>query len=256
MVLLVLFAGCVSPSEIDDVDSGASTSTSDSSTSSTASESTTQSGAPPTDGNQSNRAPSIDSFVTNVTGLSLTYAFNASDPDGDELTYELTFGDEESNVTGTGASGNGTYAFSAAGTYNLTLVVRDGNLSASSIRMVNATAADAPAAGGTQSIDASWLLGAPGCALILTGPGNGDGVYGAFRSIDAATWGQPFVITFTGIPDSIGYEYAFYKGSSRIGVVAATGTPPTATGTVPDDTTGIAFRNCGVRGTSVTYTAG
>jgi hypothetical protein len=90
--------------------------------------------------------------------------------------------------------------------------------------------------------------------MIEDGPENG--VTGAWHDIDPASLGLPFTIVFAAKPDSVGYEYAFYNSGGRIAVEAASGAPPTGTGTVPDDAIGIAFRNCGAQGTSATYTAG
>lgn len=67
--------------------------------------------------------PPIAIFNSSVTFLSASFnAFDSIDADGDALTYTWDFGDAS---TATGISPNHTYA--AAGTYNVTVIVDDGN---------------------------------------------------------------------------------------------------------------------------------
>lgn len=142
VLMLVVLSGCASPVEpveSDDTSSSESTTPSETQTSSASESGNVTSSTNATEG--ANRAPVIDSFLANITGLTVSYSFNASDADGDTLTYELSFGDGSANVTGTGPVGNGTYEFAAAGSYNLTLVVRDGAESANVTLKVDAVAA-------------------------------------------------------------------------------------------------------------------
>lgn len=91
-----------------------------------------------------NQAPVVGSYGYNATGLTVVVSFNASDPDEDALSYTISFGDGSANATGTNATGNATHAYAEAGSYNVTLVVSDGTLSANRTIQVNVTAA-APA---------------------------------------------------------------------------------------------------------------
>jgi len=74
-----------------------------------------------------NRAPIINSLVANTDWAtpsgSLRMTCNASDPDGDELSYEWTA--SGGNIYGTGAVVNWT-APEEVGLYNITVVVKDG----------------------------------------------------------------------------------------------------------------------------------
>lgn len=93
--------------------------------------------------NDTNAAPTIGGFESNVTGLNVTFTFNATDADGDNLTYTLAFGGNETNATGALVNGTGnlTHAFAEAGLYNVTLTVSDGTLSANLTLALNLTAA-------------------------------------------------------------------------------------------------------------------
>jgi Bacterial Ig domain len=74
-----------------------------------------------------NSAPTINSSVANADWVtpsgSLRMTCNASDPDGDELSYEWTA--SGGNIYGTGAVVNWT-APEEVGLYNITVVVKDG----------------------------------------------------------------------------------------------------------------------------------
>jgi len=69
-----------------------------------------------------NTAPVAVIAVTQE-GLTITYdATGSTDADEDDLTYAWDFGDD----TGTATDATGTYAYTASGTYTVTLTVNDG----------------------------------------------------------------------------------------------------------------------------------
>jgi hypothetical protein len=76
---------------------------------------------------RANRPPTIATLTTDAIWAlpsgSLQVTCNASDPDGDELSYEWTA--TAGNITGTGAAVNWT-APQEVGVYNITVVVSDG----------------------------------------------------------------------------------------------------------------------------------
>ena len=76
---------------------------------------------------RTNRAPTIDNLVANVVWTTpsgnLQVTCNATDPDGDELSYEWTA--TGGDISGTGTVVNWT-APQEIGIYNVTVVVRDG----------------------------------------------------------------------------------------------------------------------------------
>lgn len=73
-----------------------------------------------------NRSPSANAAATPTSGsVPLTVRFDAadsSDPDGDALAFEWSFGDATPNATGVAVS----HTYSAAGRFTVTLTVRDG----------------------------------------------------------------------------------------------------------------------------------
>lgn len=96
----------------------------------------------PTPGNQ---APSA-SFTSTVSGLSVTFSDNSTDPDGSISSRAWNFGD---GTTSTATNPSKTY--SKAGTYTVTLTVKDnGGLSASTSQSVTVSATT-PTPGGTKT---------------------------------------------------------------------------------------------------------
>jgi hypothetical protein len=76
---------------------------------------------------RANAPPTVNSLIANADWTtpsgSLQVTCNATDPDGDELSYEWTT--DGGDITGTGAVVNWA-APQAVGTYNVTVVVKDG----------------------------------------------------------------------------------------------------------------------------------
>jgi|SRR5574344_17901 PKD repeat protein len=72
--------------------------------------------------NIENAAP-VASFAHIVDGLTVTFTNNSSDSDGDILEYTWSFGDGSANEKVT----NPTHTYSVAGTYQVNLIVNDGN---------------------------------------------------------------------------------------------------------------------------------
>ena len=98
--------------------------------------------------NQAPTAAFTSSSTTGVAPHAITFdASSSSDPDGDALTYEWSFGDGASD---TGASVSHTFA--SAGTYAVTLTVSDGSLTDAATETITITAANqAPTAAFTSS---------------------------------------------------------------------------------------------------------
>jgi len=74
-----------------------------------------------------NQAP-VAEFTFAVNGLTATFANATKDPDGSVVSSAWTFG-----LSGSSSAANPSFTFPAAGTYDVTLVVKDNDGAASSI---------------------------------------------------------------------------------------------------------------------------
>jgi PKD repeat protein len=84
-------------------------------------------------GGAPNEAPTLDMTVTPTTGaapLDVAVGLDATDPDGDDLTYRVDFGDGSVPVSGPLDSDPVTYTYSKVGTYLVRASVSDGRLTA------------------------------------------------------------------------------------------------------------------------------
>src|SRR5438552_9174832 len=112
--------------------------------------------------------PPTAAFTSNCTGLACSFTDQSSDPDGTITSWQWTFGD---GTTGSTAQ-NPSHTYSAAGSYTVTLTVKDNqNASSSPVsHTVQVTAPNQPpsvSAGGEQTV----LVGA---LFSLTGAGFSD----------------------------------------------------------------------------------
>jgi hypothetical protein len=147
LLLSFALAGCSGDGGDDD----AAPATSTSATGSRSSTGTTMAAA--------NRAPTGSAALA-VNGTSAAFTLDGTDPDGDALSWNLTFGDGQS-TSGATLPANATHDYGAAGRFNATFTLSDGKASAVYNLTINATVA---AAGGapqvsyqfTGSLTGSW----------------------------------------------------------------------------------------------------
>lgn len=125
-----LFAGCTDePTESQDAKIPVEETTSTTTTSSTGTTAAPAGEPTPADETAPNRAPEV-TFVPNATsvdaGSGVTFAINATDADGDELSWTLD-GDGDGVVDAEGTEATVSFTYEAAGNFVATLNVTDGN---------------------------------------------------------------------------------------------------------------------------------
>lgn len=192
LALALALAGCSGKKSGDD---GPDESPSPSSTSATTN------GAP--------NHPPTASMLANTTGeapLNVTFLLNGTDADGDALAWTLDFGDNSTLANGTGLPANVTHFYAAAGLFNATLLVSDGNATTNAtltLSLAAGTAFQQFVAAGTPD------LPCPQCsnAGANTGLGYRAGMNeldSFFVEIPADSAGQPFTVASTaGDPDMV-----------------------------------------------------
>jgi hypothetical protein len=198
--LTLAFAGCSDGGGDGDGKTSSSTSTSQaSSSSSSGSASKTSSGtasSTATGTGSASNAPPTGSISATVNGTNATFTLSGTDPDGDELSWELAFGDgttEDGTVLP--ATVNHTYA---AGNYTVNFTVTDGQSPVT--YDVNVTAGTAGGSGGPiQTASLSWQVGVSDLGAIseffLCTDGPSKGVTHETFDADPATFGKAFMAT-------------------------------------------------------------
>ncbi len=151
-----------------------------------------------TTGGGANVAPVADLQVDTMEGtapLNVTFSLAVSDDDGDDVTWDLDFGDGSDLLTGTNATFNVTHTY-AEGNFSAMLTVSDGTDSANVTVMITVAAAEA--AGGPVYEDLWVVQGEDGLChakdAVAVGPiwlhdrpGEGD-PYGAGFVGGGGTW--------------------------------------------------------------------
>jgi PKD repeat protein len=133
LLVTLAFAGCSDKKGGGGEGDGTGTKTGTSTKTGSASGTSTGSGTSGPGG--ANRAPtaSLSASVANGTiPLNVTFSVSGSDPDGDNLTWDLAFGDGSAPAQGSGVPGQSNHTFTAAGNYTAVLTVSDGALEATS----------------------------------------------------------------------------------------------------------------------------
>ena len=291
LVLAFALAGCTGTSESSSSSNQAGTASGATAASGTSSQAGTASKAPTGSASASssaasssapaaNRAPAITAFKTNVSGgaapLAVGFNFTASDPDGNPLTFTLTFDDGSDSVTGSLPAPTQSHTYAASGNFTATLVVSDGKAETSSTALVKITDS-LPAGASYQEFASSFLVDNPACysgeydalpsneSPLPPTPVGPAGTAGAEflnyakLALLPGTIGQTFVATF--LSGAFEDHVLFLDASEAVLEDVATGgldDPDwVATGTVPAGAAFAVFFGCqNLAGEAVTYTAG
>lgn len=234
LLLTLALAGCASKGGGDD-DDGTSTATGTATAtgSGSASKSGTTSGSSSATGTGSAaNQPPVATIAATVNGTAVAFELKGTDPDGDALTWNLTFGDGAA-ADGTQLPANVTHDY-AAGAFTANLTVSDGKASTVQNVTFNVTVAATPTT--PQVASGEWVSGnmVTGCfgdIFAPVYPAQGEGVFYASFAVDAATIGQSFLATASsdGASDSPGFTFldaagevlfsSFLDGSSLLGEV-------------------------------------
>lgn len=128
-IVAIAFAGCSGEGDGGDDASSSSSSTSRSGSSTGTSTksstgSSTGSATGTSTGSAPNRAPA-GSLSVAVNGTNATFTLTGSDPDGDTIVWDLTFGDGAA-TNGTGLPANATHSYASAGNFTANFTITDG----------------------------------------------------------------------------------------------------------------------------------
>lgn len=265
--LLVAFGGCFGAS---DGDGGATSSNGPTSTSPTETTGAHQHPGSSTSGpapssSTSTRADGNTPPTANLTAatlqgpapLSVTFTINGTDADGDALTYNLTFSDGTASEVGDLTVIKETaHTFAAAGTYVVVLNVSDGTTFALDTKTITVDSA-----AGSQTYHADWMF-ANNWPCAMAGdwdmfPGS-DGINYDSEPAVAATWGQPFTVTFASGALEDHLLFVAQDGAILLDLeVGGLGGSWSGSGTVPAGTVTLVFYGCfGTPGESADYEAG
>ncbi|MEK6985916.1 MAG: PKD domain-containing protein [Candidatus Thermoplasmatota archaeon] len=233
LFVVLALAGCASNSDSSST-SEAGTAQASASGSATAPGSSTRapatgassSGTTGTTAATSNRPP-LASLTATLNGTSATFALNGTDPDGDALTWSLSFGDSMVQ-NGTALPTSVTHTYASAGNYTAILEVADGKLASNTtfalhvLGAVTASAQPVTFTGHAILPDPTFLAEGECFWGILDSagfPGSSD-VSGNYHTLEADYTGWSFAF------DVDGMAALFASGVDYRGDKAASGTVP------------------------------
>src|ERR1041385_6469361 len=259
LVLAAALAGCAKPDPLRYPSPIATSSSHSAFGSATSSATATSTGAGNGTGNQTgnatNHAPTGTISVV-VNGTLASFNLTGQDSDNDTLSWTLSFGDGN-QTNGTTLPATAAHNYTAAGNYTANFTVSDGHATAAYNVSI------AVGSGGTvQSSSGSWRLGNPPiCAGSQGTPyhpafANSNGVTMLIVDLVPAAVGRPFTALFGDPGPGQQGAYVWFSNPSTISIKSftASGSPPSATGVVPDGAEKAVFATCGPLGSSVTFT--
>lgn len=214
--------------------------------------------------------------ATGVAPLAVTFTINGTDVDGDALSWSLDWdGDSTPDAEGTELPATVEHSFDQ-GDHMANLTVSDGSAEAHASASLQVAAPEAPApTGPVQVVDGTYVLPFEGCTIafpshvaeqdlgFLAG-GDLDGVSRVQFAVDEATYGLPFIVTWT---FDVGYLYAGLAFTDAEGAILGDVTTDPAAqetgfdaltkeGTVPEGAvTGVAWTCGGPAEAAVHYEA-
>lgn len=255
-LVALLFAGCsgdgdggsTSTSSSATRSSAASSSTSRSSTATTTSTGTTTTAAP---ANQ----PPTGSMSASINGTDVAFTLTGADADGDDLSWELDFGDGSGKATGMDLPANVAHTY-AVGNHTANFTLSDGTDATSYEVPVTVAAAGGGAA--VQDVDFGYAVGGIMCAdappAMVFGTPAAD-VFWSEWEILAETVGTPYLVEFTAANPALAIgEIAFYNDADEQIDVNAAVSP--VTGTVPAGAVHAMFVDCAAGAIEGHYHAG
>ncbi|HJQ93605.1 MAG TPA: PKD domain-containing protein [Candidatus Thermoplasmatota archaeon] len=260
-VSAMALAGC---SGTGDGDGDSTSSSSSSSRSSSSASSTSRSSSSSSSSSASpvpeNRAPS-GSMSATVNGTNATFALTGSDPDGDTIVWDLTFGDG-GTTNGTNLPATVTHTYAGAGNFTANFTVTDGTDPVTYDIVVAVAGAGSGPTG--QSVSGGYQTGLPGCgpanpaqSLDYSGATPLEGVAWIVFDVDPSTFGKPFTATFTQSPAGTPLmEVDFYLEDGAFADYFPADANGVATGDVPSDVSFAALYSCDPGPGSIAYTAG
>lgn len=144
--------------------------------------------------------PPTATVIAAVNGTEAAFTLNGTDPDGDNVTWTLHFGDNTTAANGTTLPASVNHTYAAPGNYSANLTVSDGNLTNS--YTVNVTAVSSAVA---VSFTGHVLAPSPAyntegeCLEIILQSPFGRSDFGAEFPVDAGTWGWAYAFDVAGM---------------------------------------------------------
>jgi hypothetical protein len=176
--------------------------------------------APPPDPDNGAPTGSVEASVPGgQPPFNVTFLLKGSDPDGDPVSWTLSFGDGSEDATAAAPAAlpaTVTHAYATAGLFNATYRLSDGARASTFSVLVNATG------GASQEVTGTWQASSVGCGGPFASWAFGTPAAGTAWvefDVDAATVGRPFHLEFSssGPATVAGVDFYSADGMTRAG---------------------------------------